>query len=316
MSEAHYRSRRNALGLIAAVPIALAASHPALAQAISLRVGTSPSDAYAEPLYFAPSSVSAKSGITMNVSLFSSSTATAAGCASGALDIGVADPIAIANGVVHGIPFRILTTASIYTGVGSSYVCVARSSSIASAKDLNGATMGAVTLGSSMAFVATKAWLAGNGADLASVRFVEMPYAAMAAAIERGTIAGASIAEPFISQLPPSVRILANPNDAIGGRYATSVWFATQPWLERNAALARRLTGLIYDVGRWSNSHPDESAVVLAGVTHLDPERARQMHRATFATSSEPQAIALSLAAALKVDVLSRAVSLTELLAV
>jgi NitT/TauT family transport system substrate-binding protein len=316
MSGARYCSRGRALGLIAAAPVTLAAVHPARAQAVSLRVGTSPSDAYAEPLYFAPSGVSAKSGITMDVSLFSSSTATAAGCASGALDIGVADPIAIANGVVHGIPFRILTPGSIYTGVSSSYVCVARSSSIASAKDLNGATMGAVTLGSSMAFVATKAWLASNGADLASVRFVEIPYAAMAAAIERGTIAGASIAEPFISQLPPSVRVLANPNDAIGGRYATSAWFSTQPWLDRNAALARRLTSLIHDAGRWSNTHPDESAAILAGVTHLDPERARQMHRATFAISSEPQAIALSLAAALKVDVLSRAVSAAELMAI
>lgn len=308
-------SRRQALGLTTAAPFALAAFAPALAQAVTLRVGTSPTDAYAEPLYFAPSGVSAKAGITLDVSLFSSSTATAAGCASGALDVGVADPIAIANGVVHGIPFRILAPGSVYTGVSSSYVCVARASNIATAKDLNGSTMGAVTLGSSMAFVATKAWLAAGGADLASVRFVEMPYAAMAAAIERGTIAGASIAEPFISQLPPGVRVLANPNDSLGGRYATSAWFATQSWLDRNAALARRLTGLIYDVARWSNGHPDESAVVLAGVTHLDPERARAMHRATFATANEPQAIALSLAAALKVDVLSRPVSVSEVMA-
>lgn len=315
MTERRCVSRRFALGLTAAAPFALAALQPALAQAVSLRVGTSPTDAYAEPIYFAPSGVSAKSGITLDVSLFSSSTQTAAGCASGALDVGVADPIAIANGVVHGIPFRILAPGTVYTGVSSSYVCVARSASIATAKDLNGSTMGAVTLGSSMAFVATKAWLAAGGADLSSVKFVEMPYAAMAAAIERGTIAGASIAEPFISQLPPTVRVLANPNDSLGGRYATSAWFTTQSWLDRNAALARRLTSAIYDVARWSNGHPEESAVVLAGVTHLDPERARQMHRATFATSNEPQAIALSLAAALKVDVLSRPVSVAELTA-
>ena len=308
-------SRRRALGLTVTAPFALAVLRPALAQAITLRVGTSPTDAYAQPLYFAPSGVSAKAGIAMDISLFSSSTATAAGCASGALDIGVGDPIAIANGVVHGIPFRILAAASVYTGVSSSCVCVARSSSIAGAKDLNGAAIGTVTVVSSMGFVATKTWLAGNGADLSSIRFVEMPYASMAAAIERGTIAAASIAEPFLSQLPPTVRVLANPNDAIGGRYATSAWFATQPWLDRNAALARRLTSLIFDVGRWSNGHPTESAVVLAGATHLDPERARAMHRATFATSTEPQAIALSLAAALKVDALTRPVAVSELMA-
>jgi ABC-type nitrate/sulfonate/bicarbonate transport system substrate-binding protein len=62
---------------------------PAAAQGITLQVGASPSDAFAEPLYFAPSGVAAQAGIALNVSLFSSSTATAAGCASGALDIGV-----------------------------------------------------------------------------------------------------------------------------------------------------------------------------------------------------------------------------------
>jgi NitT/TauT family transport system substrate-binding protein len=310
-----FLSRRSALGLTAAAPFALAALRPAVAQAITLRTGTSPTDAYAEPLYFAPSGLAAKAGVAMDVSLFSSSTATAAGCASGALDIGVADPIAIANGLVHGIPFRILAPGSVYTGVSSSFVCVARASSITNAKDLNGATMGTVTVASSIAFVATKSWLANNGADLSTIRFVEMPYAAMAAAIERGTIAGASIAEPFISQLPPTVRVLTNPNDSIGGRYATSAWFATVPWLQRNAALARRLTTLIYDVARWSNDHQAETAVVLAGATHLDAERARAMHRATFATASEPQSIALSLAAALKVGVLSQPVSLAELLA-
>jgi NitT/TauT family transport system substrate-binding protein len=172
-----------------------------------------------------------------------------------------------------------------------------------------------VTLASSIAFVATRAWLGSNGADLSTIRFVEMPYAAMAAAIERGTIAAASIAEPFVSQLPPGVKTLANPNDALGGRYATSLWFTTSTWLERNPALARRLTAAIYDVARWSNTHQSETAVTLATATHVDVEKARSMHRATFVTGPESQPIALSLAAAMRYGVLSRPVDLSELLA-
>ncbi len=307
-------SRRLALTLTAAAPFALGAPRPAAAaDAVTLKAGTSPTDAYAEPLYFAPAGMAAKSGITLDVSLYSSSTVTAAGCASGALDVGVADPIAIANGVVQGIPFRILAPGSVYTGVTTSYICVAKSSPITSAKDLNGATMGSVTLASSVAFVATKSWLAAGGADLSTVKFVEMPYASMAAAIERGTIAGASIAEPFISQLPPTVRILANPNDAIGGHYATSAWFTTKTWLDKNPALARQLTTAIYDVARWSNEHQADTAAVLAGATHVDVERARSMKRASFVTSRDLQPIAVSLAAAVKVGVLSRPVTIAEL---
>jgi NitT/TauT family transport system substrate-binding protein len=307
-------SRRSALALTAAAPFALAAVRPATAQAVTLKTGTSPTDAYAEPLYFAPSGIAAKAGIALDVSLFSSSTATAAGCASGALDVGVADPIAIANGVVHGIPFRMLAPCSVYTGVTTSYVCVARSSSIASAKDLNGATLGTVTVSSSVAFVAVRAWLASNGADLSTIKFVEMPYAGMAAAIERGTIAAASIAEPFISQLPPDVKILANPNEAMG-HYATSVWFATAPWIANNAAVVRRLVPTIYEVARWCNDHQSETGAALVAATHLDPDRVKTMHRATFVTAPETAPIEVSLAAAVKYGVLSRPVGLAELMA-
>ena len=305
---------RLSFALTAAAPLALATLRPVSAQAVTLKTGASPTDAYAEPLYFAPSGVAAKAGITLDVSLFSSSTATAAGCASGALDVGVADPIAIANGVVHGIPFRILALCSVYTGVTTSYVCVARSSSISSAKDLNGATLGTVTVSSSGAYVAVRTWLASNGADLSTIKFVEMPYAAMAAAIERGTIAAASIAEPFISQLPPDVKIFANPNEALG-RYAISVWFATAPWIANNTALARRLTATIYDVARWSNDHQSETGAALVAATHLDLDRVRQMHRATFVTTPETQPIEVLLAAAVRSGVLSRPVGLPELMA-
>jgi NitT/TauT family transport system substrate-binding protein len=306
-------SRRTALALAGVAPVALATVRPAGAQAVTLRTGTSPTDAYAAPLFFAPSGIAAKSGIALDVSLFSSSTATAAGCASGALDIGVADPTAIANGVVHGIPFRVLAACSVYTGTSTSFLCVARSSSITTGKDFNGATLGAVTLGSSIAYVAVRAWLGSNGADLSTIKFVEMPYAAMAAAIDRGTIAGASIAEPFVSQLPPGVKVLANPNEALGGRYATSCWFATASWLQRNASLARRLVTSIYDVARWSNEHTAETAVALATATHLDVDRVRATHRATFATAPETAPIVLSLTAAAKYGVLSRPVGIAEI---
>ena len=42
-------SRRSALALTAAAPFALAAVRPATAQAVTLKTGTSPTDAYAEP---------------------------------------------------------------------------------------------------------------------------------------------------------------------------------------------------------------------------------------------------------------------------
>lgn len=307
-------NRRNLIAAAALSP--LAAALPAHAQTPPLRVGTSPSGSYAEPLYFAPAEPALRTGFALDVNLFSSSTATAAAVASGALDLGVADALAIANGVIHGIPFRIFATGAVYTpATASSYVCVARSSPIANAKDLNGAALGVVTVVSSISFVMTKAWLAANGADLSTIRFVEMPYATMAPALERGTIAAATMGEPYISELPPSVRILGNPNEALGGQFVTSVWFATESWLRQNSALARRLPAAVYRVARWANDHPVETAAALAAAAHLDVERAQKMHRSYYATEMQTPAIALTLSAGLKFDALSRPVAPAELIA-
>jgi NitT/TauT family transport system substrate-binding protein len=305
-------TRRDIIAAAAVYPLAAAAS-PLRAQTASLRVGTSPSGSYAEPLFFAPAEPTLRTGVTLDVSLFSSSTATAAAVAAGALDIGVADPLAIANGVIHGIPFRILATGAVYTpATASSYVCVAQSSPIKSAKDLNGASLGVVTIVSSISFVMTKAWLAANGADLSTIHFVEMPYATMAPALERGTIAAATMGEPYISELPPSVRIFANPYQA---NYATSAWFATEPWLQQNPGVTQHLPGAVYKVARWANDHPTETAAALAAATHLDLSRAEKMHRSFYATDAQPQAIRLALAAGLKFGAISRAVGVEELLA-
>jgi NitT/TauT family transport system substrate-binding protein len=291
----------------------VAAASPLRAQTSTLRVGTSPSGSYAEPLFFAPAEATLRTGLTLDVSLFSSSTATAAAVAGGSLDIGVADPLAIANGVIHGIPFRIVATGGVYTpATATSYVCVAQSSPIKSAKELNGTSLGVVTLVSSISFVMTKAWLAANGADLSTIHFVEMPYSTMAPALERGAIAAATMGEPYISELPPSVRIFANPYQA---NYATSAFFTTESWLQANPAVAQRFPAAVYKVARWANDHPTDAAAALAAATHMDLSRAVKMHRSYYAPAPQPQAIRLALEAGLKFGAISRAVGVEELLA-
>lgn len=305
-------SRARTLQLAATAPYALATMRPALAQAITLKAGATPSDAFSEPLYFTPAGLAVTLGITLDVGLFTSSAAIAAGCVSGALDVGVGDPVAVANGVLHGIPFRILAPCSVYLGDSNLGIVVSRSSNITRARDLNGATIGVPTLVSSMGVVTTKMWLANDGAQ---VQFVEMPYSAMVAAIERGAIAAATITQPFLSQLPPTVRILANPHDAIAGRWAESVWFATASWIEGNAGLAKRLTAAIYSVARWSNSHQSETAAALSNATRVDVDRIKSTKRAIFSTARDQQGLTLSLTAAAKVGALSRAVTPAEIMA-
>ena len=84
--------------------------------------------------------------------------------------------------------------------------------------------------------MAVKAWLAKNGADVTRVNFIEMPTAAMVAAVERGTVAGAHFGEPFLSASGNAVKRVAAPYDAVGKSFLISDWFATRTWLSANAA--------------------------------------------------------------------------------
>jgi hypothetical protein len=103
-------SRRRALALTAAAPFALAAPRSvAAAEAVTLKAGTSPTDAYAEPLYFAPSGISAKTGITLDVSLFSSSTAHRAPSTS-ALPIRSPSPTASCTAFHFAFSLRVRST--------------------------------------------------------------------------------------------------------------------------------------------------------------------------------------------------------------
>jgi ABC-type amino acid transport substrate-binding protein len=76
---------------------------------------------------------------------------------------------------------------------------VAKNSPIRSAKDLNGKIIAVPGLGTNAEY-AVHEWLDLNGADTASVKFIELAYAAMPAALEAGRIDAAHVAEPFIER--------------------------------------------------------------------------------------------------------------------
>ena len=72
------------------------------------------------------------------------------------------------------------------------------------------------------------------------------------------------------------------PDFMIGG------WFCRSDWLQQNRDAARRFVAAIYETARWANSHPDESAAILAKYAKLDPQVLKTMSRAPYGTSLTP----------------------------
>jgi ABC-type nitrate/sulfonate/bicarbonate transport system substrate-binding protein len=295
-------SRSKALALLAGAtalaPRALRAQAP-----VPLRVGTVLADSYAEPYYALDQGFFERAGF-------------AAAAAGGSLDIGVADAVEIANGVSRGVPFQLIAGAGLYTSsAATTALCVLKDSPIAHASELEGQTVALISL-VSMTTAGVKSWLTQNGADVAKIHFIELPYPQMLPALTRGTIAAATLGEPLLSAATSgAARVFGKVFDAIGTEFLISDWFSTRDWLGKNPIAAKRAVQVIYVTARWANTHHDESAVILAKYSKIDVDRIRQMNRCVYATNLQVGMVQPVLDAAFKYQALKSATPASSLIA-
>ncbi len=257
---------------------------PARAALIPIRMATPGGDTYAEPFYGVDAGFFQKAGFDAQITVMNNAGAALAAVVGGSVDVALGDIVGIANAIAHGIPIAIFAGAGLYTSsAATTFLCVDHAATIANAKEFEGQTIAVVTL-VGLGTSATKAWLAQNGADLAKIRFIELPQAEMQPALGRGTIAGAVLVEPFFTAAKSQIRILGRPYDAVAKEFLICQWIATREWLTAHLADVKRLVPAIYETARWANTHHDDSLPIVARWNKVDPERMRGIVRAAYAT--------------------------------
>jgi len=254
-------------------------------QAPGLRLGAAANDTYAETLFAVDGGFFRRAGIDVDVTMFTNAQAMVTAAAGNAIDVGMADVIQIGNGIIRGVPLGVIASGALYDKSNpTAMLCVAQDSAFRSARDLAGQTIAVVSL-AAFGAISIQEWLKGNGTDPKSVKLLEMPFAPMAAALGRGTVAAALIGEPFLSAARGEVRMLADTYPAIASSFYIAVSFAPRDWIARNRETARGFVRAVYDTARWANGHRDDSAAMLAKYAKIDVERVRAMNRASFATT-------------------------------
>jgi len=309
-------TRLHAMAALAATAVLI--PRPGLPQEAptAIRVGSLAADTYAEAFYALDLGLFSQAQLAVEIIPFSNGGAMASAVAGGSIDIGIADASELANGRNRGIPFVLIAGGGLYTSSSpTSTMCVAKSSSITRASDLEGQSVAIISL-VALVTAAVKSWLVQSGADLAKIRFLELPMSQMPPALERGTVAAAVISEPVMSAaLRSDIRILGKPFDSIGKRYMTSEWFTTADWLSKHIDAAKRFAGAIYAAGRWANSHHDESARILAKYAKLDAAGLAHVNRCEYALDLQPALIQPVLDTALTFKVLETATNARSLIA-
>jgi len=282
-------SRARSLVLLATPVSAMLWPATARAQSLPVRIAATTSDGGAEPLYALDGGFFSKEGLDVSMTVFTQTSAqSVAAIIGGAVDVGVVDLIQVGNAYNSGFPFAFFAGGFEYSSEAPTTIfCVAKTGRIRSAKDLEGQTVAVNGFGT-IQELSLREWIRKGGVDLASVNFVEMPPSATAVAVERGTVAGAMISEPFLSSVGDGVMRLASAFDACAPHFYVNCWVAGRDWLTKNPETARRVRAAAYETARWANQHHDETAPILAKYLKLDAATMQHMARATFGSALDP----------------------------
>jgi len=153
---------------------------------------------------------------------------------------------------------------------------VAPNSTVKSAKDLNGQTVGGISVGG-LDQLAFDAYVDTAGGDWTSTKFIEVPPSAMAATLDQGRIAAAAMNDPELSVALAAgqVKVLSQGYDAIAKVFMQTAWFATQDWLSANKDVARRFSDAIVAGGEWGMANGSQAVTILAKYTNSTEEKTK-----------------------------------------
>lgn len=282
--------------------------------ALKLRVAANANDTFAAPFYAQDEGFFTQNRLDVELQTMVSGATITPAVLSGAVDIGVAVPVTIANAYLRGLPLVIIAAGSIsLPNAPAIRLCVAKTSTIKTAKDVEGKTVAINALGVGLD-LQLHAWMAENGADFSKARIVEVPFSEMGAALDRGTADAAVMAEPgyTVALKQFGVQTLVALDSAVGVPYLTSSWFTTRDFAAQHPEHVARYQRAIYAAQHWANTHKPESAVIVSKYAKLDLALVRSMTRCVWAEQLRPADIQAYLDVAVKYGGLPRPVSATS----
>lgn len=178
----------------------------------------------------------------------------------------------------RGIDFRI-ATEGVQGGSSdrdsTNAILVGKDSSIRQASDLEGKTIAVNTL-NNLGDVTTRASVEKNGGDPSKLKFVEVPFPDMLAALRRGSVDAVWIPEPFASQgVGAGARKLFDPFVEVGPRLTPAEYFGSAKYLDENPDVEKRFVRAMNRSLDYARQHEAEVRKVIPRYSQI-PEPVAQ----------------------------------------
>ena len=306
-------NRNSFIGLAAASAIAMPSIISA-APAVPLKVAAFPIDP--EGVIFYAKDLGYFDDAGLDVTFFPSGGGGAqvtAAMVSGDLDIGVTDPTIIAAAYLHGVHFRYIAPAAIATPeTRTDTILVQADSKITKASDLNGKTIGTVSLKGLQQLIGM-AWVDKHGGDSKTMKFLPLGFTEMLPALQQGRVDAVLTTEPFVEASKSFARSMGNVFDGIANRYLVLGFFVTDDWLAKHADVAERFATALRKAAVWAKSHQSDSAKILLKYSKLDPAIAMTMPRSTYGDTMDASLVQPVIDASVRYGILERTFSASEI---
>ncbi len=283
---------------------------------ITLRVGAGPNDTVSNLFYAVQLGYFKARNLDVQIQIMTSGAAQASALAGGSLDIAESNVVSTSAAHLRGLPFVYIAPGAMYISIApTSEMLCPRASTARTGKDLNGKNIAVVALGD-LSQLGPAVWIDTTGGDQSSVHYIEMPSASMPAALERGTVDAALLAEPALQVALASgnARVCAKPFDTIAPQLMLNGWITTTDWLKKNPDAVRRFREAMLEAAKWGNKNRKASAEIFKQYSKAAPEIIDTMTRATFAERFDPQLFQPVINAAAKYKFIEKGFPATDIL--
>jgi NitT/TauT family transport system substrate-binding protein len=178
------------------------------------------------------------------------------------------------------LPLKMVANGNASTGVAGkdfSAVVVPKDSPIRSAKDLVGKTVSVNNL-RNVGDTTVRASIRKAGGDATKVKFVEMGFPDMPAALQKHRVDAAWVVEPFVTAArQQGARVVAWNMVDTAPHMTVATYFTSEKVLKDDPDLVKRFRTAIEKGLAYAQSHPDAVRKILGTYTKISPSVAQQM---------------------------------------
>ena len=202
------------------------------------------------------------------------------GVASGQFQFGFSNVTSLIIAKSKNLPIKVVAAGNSSTGVDGkdfSAIVVKADSPIQSAKDLAGKTVSINTL-KNIGDTTVRQSVQKAGGDPSSVKFVELAFPDMPAAVKEGRVDAAWVVEPFVTiAKQQGDRVIASNLVDTFPKLQISTYFTSEQTAKSNPDLVKRFTEAMNESLTYAQEHPDEARDFLSSFTKIDPSVAKEM---------------------------------------